>query len=107
MYKVKFNSSGSVERYKIRLVAKGYTQKEGIDFVETFSSAAMLVIVKVLLALASNQSWYLVYMDVKNVFLHGDLFEEVYGSFNGYLRKGESTTSTSKLVVDRISRSTA
>ena len=60
------------------MVSKGYAQQEGLDFIETFSPMAKLVIVRVLLAIAASNSLPLVYLDVNGVFLNGDLFEEVY-----------------------------
>ena len=60
------------------MVAKGYAQTYGIDNQETFALVAKMNTVKVLLSLAINLDWSLKQFDVKNVFLHGDLLEEVY-----------------------------
>jgi hypothetical protein len=73
VYKVKHNADGYVSRYKVRLVAKGYAQTYGIDYEKTYSPIAKMTIVKVIIAMASTQGWSLHQMDVKNVFLHGDL----------------------------------
>lgn len=77
MFKVKYRSNGEVKRYKARLVAKCYSQQEGLDYTETFSSVAKMVIVRAIIALVVASSWYIFQMDVHNVFLQGELVEEV------------------------------
>ena len=75
-------------------MAKGYTQQEGVDFIATFSIFAKLVIVKVLLAIVVSLNWNLIQLPVNNIFLHGDLFEEVYMDLPlGYHAHGEHVVS--------------
>ncbi len=64
--------------YKARLVAKGYAQTYGINYEETYSLVTKMTIVKVIIAMATTKGWSLHQMDVKNVFLHRDLQNEVY-----------------------------
>jgi hypothetical protein len=62
----------------VQLVAKGYTQTYGDDYLETFSHLARLNFVRNLLYVSVSRSWPLYQLDINNAFLHGDLYEEVY-----------------------------
>jgi hypothetical protein len=61
---------GKVETFKARLVTKGFTQKEGIDYEETFSPIAMLKSIQLLLAIAAHFDYEIWQMDVKTAFLN-------------------------------------
>jgi hypothetical protein len=80
VFKVKRDEKGSVVKHKARLVVKGYSQQQGVDYEEIFTPVARLEAVRLLLALAANQGWEVHHMDVKSAFLNGDLMEEVYVS---------------------------
>ena len=78
VFKKKIGADGNVETYKSRLVAKGFRQKQGIDYDETFSPVAMLKSIRILLAIAAYYDYEIWQMDVKTAFLNGHLDEDVY-----------------------------
>ena len=80
VYKNKYRSDGSLDKHKERLVAKGYAQKERIDYEETFSPITKWVTIHTLLSLAAQNGWKVYQMDVKTAFLNGDLKENVFMS---------------------------
>ena len=86
VFAAKFKGDGSLERYKARLVAKGYTQTYGVHNQETFAPVAKMNRVRILLSLVVNFDWELQQYDVKNVFLHGELEEEIYMSIPSRFR---------------------
>ena len=80
VFKHKFKADGTLERCKAHWVLCGFTQHPGIDFDETFSPVVKPATVRTVLSLALSRSWPIHQLDVKNVFLHGNLSETVYCS---------------------------
>jgi len=78
VFRVKRTATGEVDRYKARLVARGFTQEHGIDYDETFAPVARLASIRVLLAVAAAEDMEVQQMDVKTAYLNGELDEEVY-----------------------------
>ena len=75
VFKTKKDSKGNIERHKAKLVAKGFTQREGINYTKTFSPVSKKDSLRAILALVDLEQNQ---MDVKTTFLNGDLEEEVY-----------------------------
>ena len=75
---MKYNTDGSVAKYKVRLVAKGFQQIMGVNCFETFSPVIKSAIVRVVLSLAVMNQWKIRQVDVNNAFLNGELTEEVF-----------------------------
>ena len=73
-------ADGTLERYKSRWVLRGFTQRPGVDYDETFSPVVKSATVSTVLSLALSRSWPVHQLDVKNAFLHGTLSETVYCS---------------------------
>jgi len=80
VFKIKLKIDETLDRYKARLVAKGFSQLEGINFEEIFSPVVKSTTIRVVLSIAIGSKWQVRQLEVKNVFLHGFLQEEVYMS---------------------------
>jgi hypothetical protein len=78
IFRHKLQADGTLDRYKARWVLRGFTQRPGLDYDETFSPVVKPATVRVILSLALSQDWPIHQLDVKNAFLHGTLEETVY-----------------------------
>lgn len=109
VYTVKYRADGSLERYKVRLVAKrvysniwcglsrGYIQIYGVDYQEIFAPATKMNTIRIMLSLAANYEWVLQQFDVKNAFLHGHLEEEIYMEIPPRFGSNRATNQVCKL----------
>ncbi|CAI7806123.1 unnamed protein product [Closterium sp. NIES-54] len=78
LFKIKSDAAGNIERYKSRLVAKGYQQKEKVDYKELFAPVVKPTTLRTLLAGAAIKGWVVKQMDVTTAFLNGVLEEEIF-----------------------------
>ena len=78
IFKIKHGGDGNVEKHKAKFVARGFSQKEGVDYDETFAHVAQYTSIRTIIVIASAMGWKLHQMDVKTAFLNGIIEEEVY-----------------------------
>jgi hypothetical protein len=78
IYKIKHATDGSVEKYKVRFVARGFSQVEGVDYDETFTPVSRYTSIHTIIALTTSMSWKLHQMDVNTTFPNDEMDEEVY-----------------------------
>lgn len=78
VFRVKRNQDGTISRYKARLCAKGYAQKQGIDYNEIYAPTTRYDSIRVLLAVANMQDYEFKQFDIKTAFLYGELEENIY-----------------------------
>ena len=78
VYETKYKPTEEVNRYKTRLVVKGYKQKASIDYFEIFAPITRLNTVCMVIYIAANNSWKIYQMDMKSAFLNDNFEKEVY-----------------------------
>jgi len=78
IYKIKYVVDGNVEKYKARFMGKGYAQKEGIDYEETFPPVSRYTSIQSVISLTAWMGWHIHQMDVKTIFLNEVIEEELY-----------------------------
>jgi hypothetical protein len=78
LYKLKHVADGSIEKYKARFVARGFSQVEGVNYDETFAPVSRYTSIRAVISIAAEMGWKIHQMDVKTAFLKGLIEEEVY-----------------------------
>ena len=78
VFRTKIVVYGFDVKYKAILVAKGYSQFQGVDYTETFAPVARMDSIRLVLAIAASKGWKVNHMDVKSAFVHGEIQEDIY-----------------------------
>ena len=78
VFRTKVASDGSTYKYKASMVAKGFSQVQGVDYHETFALVAKMDSIHLVLEISAPKHWEVHHMDVNSAFLHGDIHEEIY-----------------------------
>ena len=78
VFKKKMKTDGTIDKYKARLVIKGYKQQQGLDYSDTDSPVSRITSIRMMLVITSMRNLAVHQMDVKTAFLNGDLEEEIY-----------------------------
>jgi histone deacetylase 1/2 len=100
VYKIKQQADGLVERYKARLVARGFTQRSGYDFDEIFSLVVRYESLRLLFALFAQREWKSQQYDIKTTFLYDDLTEEIYMKLSSEHRQVNKIARLQKYIYD-------
>lgn len=78
IFKIKRDANGEIARFKARLVARGFSQKEGIDYDQTYAPVTRFAIVRLFLAMSVIFGWTTRHIDIKCAYLNGQLKEKLY-----------------------------
>ena len=78
VFQTKVVADGRTCKYKAILVAKGFSQVQGVDYHETFASVAKMDSIRLILGISASKHWEVHHMDVKSTFLHAEIHEEIY-----------------------------
>jgi hypothetical protein len=78
IFKIKHAADGSIEKFKAKFVARGFSQRDGVDYKEMFALVAIYASIRVVISIASVMGWRIHQTDVKTTFLNAIIEEEVY-----------------------------